>query len=280
MHWTLRKTGLVVVSASAALATWTNCDAGLFDSLFSKKDKCELPRRLPARDCAFGYFPTNWRPWDTCCDQPENAPVYYGPESAVPYDEMPQPGAVYEGAPTLTVPTHSFPGSSSEFPNGASLAPQTGPSLSPGVESPIPVPSAGPGASSFRAPQDPSTIPQGVAPLPPEATTPGSAIPGPLYPATPSPGHSPLPTGDPGAKTIYIPDPAQPEPLDSSFVPPVPGTARYTPMRRLAVPQYPLQPTSHSRPADRTPRRPQADGAEWRVMRNYYDRQPAAASSR
>ncbi|MDA0589433.1 MAG: hypothetical protein O3C17_15630, partial [Planctomycetota bacterium] len=74
MIWNLKTKSLIIASVSAAFATWTTCDAGLFDNLFHKKNRCELPRRVPARDCTFGYFPTNWRPWDTCCDQPENAP--------------------------------------------------------------------------------------------------------------------------------------------------------------------------------------------------------------
>jgi hypothetical protein len=277
MIWNLKQTSLIVASASAVFAAWTTCDAGLFDSLFHRTGKCELPRRAPARDCSFGHFPTNWRPWDTCCDQPQNAPsspTYYSEGSVAPYDTLPKSEAIYEGQP-LTVPAESFPPTSRDWPAGTIIAPPVGQPLNPGLESPIPVPSTGPIRNSFPETQQPATGPQNIAPLPPGSVPTGTAIPGPLYPANPQP--SPLPPADPSLKSIEIPDPAQPQQLDSRFVPPVPGTARYMPARRMEIP---LQPTSHTQPSfNRRPQYQPQDGSEWRVMRHYYDGRPSTGVS-
>lgn len=272
MIWNLKTTSFVIASVSAAFATWTTCDAGLFDNLFHRKEKCELPRRAPACDCSFGYFPTNWRPWDTCCDQPENAPTnetYYGAESVAPYDTVPGSGAIYEGQP-LALPNQPFPQPSPDWPAGTIVAPSVDQPLIPGFESPIPVPPTAPDSNSFRETQGFDTHPPGVAPLPPESVHQGTSLPGRLHPVSPEP--SPLPPGDPDAKSILIPDPALPSLNDSHFVPSVPGTAGYSPIRRMEIP---LQPTSHFQPSmNRSLAPPQQDGSEWRVMRGYYDGRP------
>ncbi len=61
MWRTAKKTGLLITSAAAGLATLSQCNAGLFSDLFDKerdKDRQEIEKRLPACDCEFGYFPT------------------------------------------------------------------------------------------------------------------------------------------------------------------------------------------------------------------------------
>jgi hypothetical protein len=80
MQWTVKKAGAAVTTGALTLAAISQCSAGLFDNLF-QRDCCflqrderpELQRRLPARDCSYGFFNTNWRPWNTCCADAEYA---------------------------------------------------------------------------------------------------------------------------------------------------------------------------------------------------------------
>ena len=206
---------------------------------------------------------------DLCINDRPSNPTYDGAESAAPYDTVPGSEAIFEGQP-LTMPTQPFPQHAPDWPAGTIVAPPIDQPLNPGFESPIPVPSIGPDSNSFRESQGFDTHPPGVAPLPPESVPQGTLLPGRLYPAPSQP--SPLPPGDPDAKSIHIPDPALPSLNNSKFVPSVPGTAGYSPIRRMEIP---LQPTSHFQPAtNRSLAPPQQDGSEWRVMRGYYDRRP------
>jgi hypothetical protein len=69
MRRTAKKTGLLITSAAAGLATLSQCSAGLLSDFFDKhanKDREGIERRLPACDCSFGYFSTAWQPWGTC----------------------------------------------------------------------------------------------------------------------------------------------------------------------------------------------------------------------
>ena len=69
MRRTAKKTGLLITSAAAGLATLSQCSAGLLGDLFDKhsdKDRDGIEKRLPACDCSFGYFSTAWQPWGTC----------------------------------------------------------------------------------------------------------------------------------------------------------------------------------------------------------------------
>ncbi len=69
MRRTAKKTGLLITSAAAGLATLSQCSAGLLSDLFDKhadKDRDGIEKRMPACDCSFGYFSTAWQPWGTC----------------------------------------------------------------------------------------------------------------------------------------------------------------------------------------------------------------------
>ena len=69
MRRTAGKTGLMITSAAAGLATLSQCSAGLIGDLFDKhadKDRAAVERRLPPGDCSFGYYSTAWQPWGTC----------------------------------------------------------------------------------------------------------------------------------------------------------------------------------------------------------------------
>lgn len=69
MRRTAKKTGLLITSAAAGLATLSQCSAGLLSDLFdrhSDKDRAGIEKRMPACDCSFGYFSTAWQPWGTC----------------------------------------------------------------------------------------------------------------------------------------------------------------------------------------------------------------------
>lgn len=302
MHWTFKKSGMAVVSASAAFATWTSCDAGLFQKLFQKQETCEVPRRAPERDCSFGYFPTNWQPWNTCCEQTMAAGggPGYAPVSAAPYDSAPfgESGEVIlESGQPLQVPRPSFPGSQP----GTIIAP---PTESPEIESSIPVPS--PSTDFHRSPAiadpvqcqlplpplhpanrrlpDPTLFPDGIRP---NGGTPGSLPP--VHDTATPQAPPPLPVTEPGTNSIRIPDPLRTHPPDeggSIFVPPAPGTALFVPMRELITPSAgPLQPTSHTRNSefDSPPRRHihshSSDNSEWRVMPGYYADQPERVQS-
>lgn len=75
MRRTAKKTGLLIATAAAGLATLSQCSAGLLSDLFDKhsdKDRDGIEKRLPACDCSFGYFTTAWQPWGTC-DQTSGA---------------------------------------------------------------------------------------------------------------------------------------------------------------------------------------------------------------
>lgn len=75
MRRTAKKTGLLITSAAAGLATLSQCNAGLLGDLFDKhadKDRNEVEKRMPVGDCSFGYFSTAWQPWGTC-DQTSGA---------------------------------------------------------------------------------------------------------------------------------------------------------------------------------------------------------------
>ncbi|MFT4556755.1 MAG: hypothetical protein ACI93T_002615 [Porticoccaceae bacterium] len=69
MRRTAKKTGLLITTAAAGLATLSQCNAGLLSDFFDKhadKDRDAIEKRLPACDCSFGYFKTAWQPWGTC----------------------------------------------------------------------------------------------------------------------------------------------------------------------------------------------------------------------
>lgn len=75
MRRTAKKTGLLITSAAAGLATLSQCNAGLLGDLFDKhadKNRNEVEKRMPIGDCSFGYFSTAWQPWGTC-DQSSGA---------------------------------------------------------------------------------------------------------------------------------------------------------------------------------------------------------------
>lgn len=305
MHWTLKKSGIVVASASAAFATWTNCDAGLFDGLFQAQEEAvAVPRQMPDKDCSYGYFPTKWRPWDTCCEQPQDAEptLNYAPTTS-PYDapltipsDLPPGSVIYENGQPLQVPP--YPGAQP----GTIVAPPAG---APGSESTIPVPSAPrdfppattdpnqfplppihPGNQPPVAPPSPNTgivvpSPAGVI-VPPG--TPRVLLPGPtstpeVFPSAPQP----LPSAAPEDGSILIPDPLQsvPRPGESAIVPPAPGTAQFVPMQPFHL-AGPLQPTSHTSRATQNSFQEfgsSTDDSGWRVMKGYYGSQPGTVSS-
>lgn len=231
MHWTMKKSGIVVASASAAFAAWTNCDAGLFDGLFQpQEEKVAVPRQMPDKDCSFGYFPTKWRPWDTCCEQPqaEPTPINVGPGAPYNAPLMIPGGAMPEGLPPGSViyengqPVPVFRGDS----HGTIVAPPAG---SSGIESTIPVPSTGefqPGVTNpdqFPLPPiHPGNQPP-VAPPPPGTGVPGSPVPGGIL--IPGPNGIVLPPGStPG---VLVPGgpapgglPATPQPVPVISEPP------------------------------------------------------------
>jgi len=69
MRRTAKKTGLLITTAAAGLATLSQCSAGLLSDFFDKhanKGREPIEQRLPACDCSFGYFTTAWQPWGTC----------------------------------------------------------------------------------------------------------------------------------------------------------------------------------------------------------------------
>lgn len=273
MHKFLKQAGFAVASASTALIGWTSCSAGLFDGLSLKqKEECVLPRRAPATDCTFGYFSTSWRPWNTCCTQPE----YETTKSRLPvYDPGSESsrGAPYESLP-LQLPRD--PSSGTTLPHDPIVAP------TPTGESSIPIPNA----NSLPAPFDPDpTLPlppihesnrkpipitEPILPeRPPGLITPSTTLPDPIDPPPPAP----LPSTSPGTTTIDIPDPIVPP----SNVPPAPGTSAFLQMQPMPGSLL-LQPTAYSAPAGRTHRRttstrPKPPG-EWRVMQKFYQSQP------
>lgn len=248
MHWTMKKSGIVVASASAAFAAWTSCDAGLFDGLFQpKEEKVAVPRQMPDKDCSFGYFPTKWRPWDTCCEQPQAEPTPINVAPGAPYDvpltipggAMPEglpPGSViYENGQPVPVP--GFSGDS----HGTIVAPPAG---SSGIESTIPVPSTGdfqPGLTDpdqFPLPPiHPGNQPP-VAPPPPGSGVPGSGVPGSGVPGSGVPGGILVP----GPNGIIVPPGSTPGVLVPGWPAPsvLPGTPQPVPVISEPLPAAPL----------------------------------------
>lgn len=173
MWRTAKKTGLLITSAAAGLATLSQCNAGLFSDLFDKerdKDRQEIEKRLPACDCEFGYFPTAWQPWGTC-DQTSRAGC--------------SNGNCRNSTPT---PIPNFHPGYSSGPSSSTPQPYPETWTSPGTDVSPARPDAIDGSPSLQDHEPPSPILM-TPPSEPAATTPAlpSATPQPPVSSEPSP---------------------------------------------------------------------------------------------
>jgi hypothetical protein len=212
MRRTAKKTGLLITSAVAGLATLSQCSAGLLSDLFDKhadKDRQEIEKRMPACDCEFGYFSTAWQPWGTC-DQNGHA----GCSS----------GTCRNSAPSIIPgfqPGYSSGSSSSDLQPYQEIWQQPGTTFSPSQPGMI---------HRIPSSQDSSPAPILMTPLQPEPATDHS----PLPPANSQPhlnsqplGTPQLPAGNPFPRAIRT-NPELPtfnaNPYSNPGVSPVPGT--------------------------------------------------------
>ena len=231
MRRTAKKTGLLITSAAAGLATLSQCSAGLLGDLFDKhsdKDRDGIEKRLPACDCSFGYFSTAWQPWGTC-DQNSGA----GCSS----------GNCRNSVPTI------LPGFQPGYSTGPS--PNTMPSYGNGWNShgnALP-PGSTDTFNDFPNSSDGSPAPILMTPLQPEPATefpPSSSSPvtSPRAPFEP-PSANPFPraiTTNPELPTLNV------NPYSGSGLPPTPGSPLpNAPQRQLSpgvsVPPDPAQPS-------------------------------------
>lgn len=296
MHWKLKKSGIIVASASAALATWTSTEACLFDKLFERQRADS--QQASGQGCIFSCFPTKWRPWETCREEgmppvpsitPELVPND-SPVLTVPADRYPPDTILRDDRQPLHVPTDpaGFPGTGISPPPGT-----------PGIESSIPVPSRNgilqvpdqfplpPLHSRNRSVDAP---PDGgiYAPSSPdsEIVVPPGASPDTLIPAG-APNFSPVP--QPAVPADSVPLPGSPEsgslrtpsagpPAERFTVPPAPGTAQFVPMKPYHLQTSGLQTMSHTVSSDRQQFHG-PDESGWRVMRGYYGNPSGQVSS-
>jgi len=271
MDWTLKKSGLVIVTTAILLTTWTNCEARLWKVLFHKQESCETAAQGPVNNCTSGRIPTPGNRWNGYCRPSPSTPVNsVSPGSETTGQGNSSPGHILpdpEKHPVLVIPDQNRPG--------------------PGIESPIPAPTtnpSGPAGTTFPLP-----------PIHPENRDPQDR--------TLDPGHTPIPPGKKSEehKPVDLPDtfvPTQPPPVpvpksnllelpasDNSQTgfrsrPSIPGTPGFVPMQTLRVPvAYQQQQTLYRRP-QLTDNRVQSRRFEttagstrngWRVMRPYYD---------
>ena len=134
MRRTARKTGLLITSAAAGLATLSHCSAGLLGDLFDKhsdKDRVGIEKRMPACDCSFGYFSTAWQPWGTC-DQTSEAGCSSGAcrNSAPTFLRSVQPG--YSTGPSM----NAIPPYGDSWPPHNNVLPPASPDMFNGVPNP------------------------------------------------------------------------------------------------------------------------------------------------
>jgi hypothetical protein len=159
MRRTAKKTGLLITSAAAGLATLSQCSAGLLGDLFDKqcnKDRQEIEKRMPASDCSFGYFSTAWQPWGTC-DQNSGA----GCSS----------GTCRNSAPSI-IP--GFQPGYSSGPSSSDLQPYRETWQQPGTTDPLSQPGM---IHSFPSSQDCSPSPILMTPIQPEPAADHSPLP-------------------------------------------------------------------------------------------------------
>jgi len=200
-------------------------------------------RQMPDKDCSFGYFPTKWRPWDTCCEQPQAEPTPINVAPGAPYDAqltipggampdgLPPGSVIYENGQPVPVPVFRGDG------HGTIVAPPAG---SPGIESAIPVPSTGDFQLGVADPDQfplppihPGNQPP-VAPPPPGSGVPGSDVPGSGLPGGGVPGGVLVP----GPNGIVLPPGSTPGVLVPGG--PAPSGLPGTPQRVPVLPAAPL----------------------------------------
>lgn len=247
MRRTAKKTGLLITTAAAGLATLSQCSAGLLGDLFTKqcdKDRQEIEKRMPACDCSFGYFSTAWQPWGTCDQNGDTScsngmcrnsapsiirgfqPGYSsGPSSSglQPYRETwPQPGTM--DAPAQPGMIHSLPSSQDSLPTPILMTPvQPDPSVD---NSPLPPMSSRPPVISQPPVQNPFPRAVKTNPERPTLNANPNSNPGLLPPPNTTLPAAPQPQLSPGIRV----------PLDSprpSLSLPTPGS---TPQSSLSQP--------------------------------------------